>query len=119
MKHNVYQTLMSIGTFSGCHQMPERSFFLKSKQFPVCARCTGVLFGNITAVALFFVITPSLDICLTGCLVMFADWLIQRIGIRESTNIRRLVTGIIGGYSLTTVYFLAVRFVIYQIIEML
>jgi uncharacterized membrane protein len=25
-----------------CHQLPERSFFLGDRQFPVCARCTGL-----------------------------------------------------------------------------
>ena len=25
-----------------CHQLPERSFFLGHRQFPVCARCTGL-----------------------------------------------------------------------------
>ncbi|MGG7175281.1 DUF2085 domain-containing protein [Clostridium neonatale] len=25
----------------GCHQLPDRSFFIRSYQFPICARCTG------------------------------------------------------------------------------
>ncbi|PQL91928.1 DUF2085 domain-containing protein [Apibacter adventoris] len=28
--------------FHTCHQKPERSFFWKRKQFPLCARCTGI-----------------------------------------------------------------------------
>ena len=28
-----------------CHQRPERSFYLWSTQFPVCARCAGIYAG--------------------------------------------------------------------------
>lgn len=59
MKHNLqyYARLlwvksMHIGASTGCHQMPERSFFFKKYQFPVCARCCGVLCGEILAVVL-------------------------------------------------------------------
>jgi hypothetical protein len=30
-----------------CHRLPERSFFIKGHQFPVCARCTGFYTGLI------------------------------------------------------------------------
>ena len=35
--------------FFGCHCRPDRSFFYKGKQFPVCARCTGELAGILAA----------------------------------------------------------------------
>jgi uncharacterized membrane protein len=41
-----------------CHQLPERSFFLWSAQWPVCARCTGIYFG--AAVAALFAMTVRL-----------------------------------------------------------
>jgi len=107
----IYRSLMSIGRISGCHQLPERSFFARSKQFPVCARCTGVLFGNIIAVTLIFTLSPYWPWFVFGCAVMFMDWFFQYIGILESTNVRRLITGIIGGYSLTSLYFVGISFV--------
>ena len=114
-KNAVYQKLMAIGKASGCHQNPERSFFIRGKQFPICARCTGVLIGNIMAYICFFICVPPPEYCLIGCAVMFVDWYIQYIKLCKSTNMRRLITGIIGGYSLATLY----CYIIKKIIEML
>ena len=104
MKPSTYERLMQLGKSSGCHQMPERSFFCKERQFPVCARCTGVFIGQITAYILFFIYIPPLDICAVGCAIMFIDWFVQFMGWLNSNNIRRLITGIIGGYSTATVF---------------
>jgi uncharacterized membrane protein len=105
LRETVLDLLQDIGDRSGCHQMPERSFKIGSYVFPVCARCTGVFFGQLAAVilALFGVICPYyIALCLLG--VMGLDWLIQRVGLRESTNARRLVTGILGGFGLFSIY---------------
>jgi uncharacterized membrane protein len=107
-----YQRMMFIGMISGCHQIADRSFSVKGKQFPVCARCTGVLIGNIGAFLIFFVYPLPILFCLVGCAIMFADWLIQYLNIRESTNVRRLITGVIGGYSLTTLYCTGIKHLI-------
>ena len=104
MKTQTYNTLMRIGRHSGCHQLPDRSFKMNGKQLPVCARCTGVMAGNIAALIMFFIYAIPIQTCVAGCVAMFIDWLIQYINVRQSTNIRRLITGIIGGYSLTTLY---------------
>ena len=104
--------LMKVGSLYGCHQKPGRSFFIKHHQFPVCARCTGVLIGSICAYALFFVCVPSLLLCFLGCAVMFMDWFMQQQGMRESKNIWRFSTGIIGGYSLTSIFCIAVRSIV-------
>ena len=116
---NIYERLMYIGKRSGCHQMPERSFIIKNKQFPVCARCTGVLIGNITAYIMFFIYVIPMRFCIIGCLVTLVDWLIQKFGIRESTNKRRLITGVIGGYALATIYCTAIKYIIQQILTFL
>lgn len=93
----------------GCHQRPDRSFFIGRWQFPLCARCTGVLIGHIIAypLGLKMRISPWAAVC--GCEVMLADWTVQRMGIKESTNRRRLVTGIIGGGSTAILYAFAIK----------
>ena len=34
-----------------CHQIPDRSFFLDGRQFPVCARCTGLYLSGLVGLA--------------------------------------------------------------------
>ena len=81
-----------------CHRLSERSFFYKGKQFPVCARCTGVAFGQITAIITAFIHSPPLWFILLTCLVCLVDSSLQYMMILMSTNIRRFITGIAGGY---------------------
>lgn len=85
--------------------MPQRSFKIGWYTFPVCARCTGVFFGQLSAVILllFGVICPSV-IALALLAVMGVDWLLQRTGLLKSTNIRRLITGFFGGFGLFSIY---------------
>jgi len=86
-----------------CHRLPERSFFYKGKQFPVCARCTGVFLGRLLALALYWFLKPVWWVVVLCALVMFVDWFIQHIELLESTNVRRLITGILGGYAVLSV----------------
>ena len=96
--------IRTIGNHSGCHQMPERSFFYKNLQFPVCARCTGVFLGKCLFLILvwFFRIPPFLSV-LFLCIMGF-DWLLQWRKIKESTNLRRFFTGILGGFGIASLY---------------
>ncbi|MDD4382424.1 MAG: DUF2085 domain-containing protein [Candidatus Dojkabacteria bacterium] len=77
--------------------MPERSFFWKEYQFPVCARCFGMLIGHLLGVLIFIFYRLPIVIAIVLCLITFIDWFIQYLGIFESTNWRRLITGILGG----------------------
>ena len=96
--------LMKIGNTLGCHQMPERSFFFKGYQFPVCARCTGVIISAIIAIVVFFKKKISIKICIAMSNVMLFDWGIQYLNIKESTNQRRLLTGLVGGFGYSTLH---------------
>jgi uncharacterized membrane protein len=108
MRLSFLNLLQQIGESSGCHQMPERSFKIGWYTFPVCARCTGVFFGQLTAVILLLcgvICPPAAAAALLA--VMGADWLLQHAGILESTNLRRLITGLCGGFGLFSLYIYA------------
>lgn len=94
----LYKDLMYMGKWSGCHQMPERSFFINGFQFPVCARCTGIVVGYLAGMFLLLLkIYIPTEFCLCFAMVMFLDWYIQHINILQSTNKRRFITGTICG----------------------
>jgi len=86
--------------------MHERSFFWKGSQFPLCARCTGLLIGQAAALFLFLLFVRSdirILLCLAGIsvLIMGIDGLGQLKNIWLSTNPRRLVTGLLCGCFVT------------------
>ena len=102
-KEQIYLRMMMLGSASGCHQRADRSFKYKGYQFPVCARCTGVLIGYLLSVPMYLFWGESVLLCISCMGVMFIDWLIQYLKICSSTNLRRLFTGIAGGYGLMTI----------------
>ncbi|MGL5549893.1 MAG: DUF2085 domain-containing protein [Culicoidibacterales bacterium] len=88
----------------GCHCRSERSFHWQQRQFPICARCTGELVGMIAAIGLFFVVDLGIGVNLLLMLPMIVDGFVQLLTRYESTNWRRLITGILFGYGLVNVY---------------
>lgn len=83
----------------GCHQMPERSFFIRGYQFPVCARCTGIIIGELVALLLSVVYQKYHILILTMLFPMLLDGTIQFFTQYVSNNTRRLITGILFGFS--------------------
>ncbi len=106
---------MDIGKRLGCHQRADRSFFIKGYQFPVCARCTGVILASAFAMIIFFIYPLNAGVCLVLSFLMFLDWFVQRIGVRESNNIRRLITGLLGGYGFMTLQMYGYRFLVFSL----
>ncbi|MCR5212854.1 MAG: DUF2085 domain-containing protein [Eubacterium sp.] len=101
---------MELGALTGCHQMESRSFSFKGYQFPVCARCTGLFVGQMSAIGF---IIAGIRIPIIGNILLMAvmgiDWLIQKLKIKMSSNIRRLITGIMCGIGVTYLYFYVIR----------
>lgn len=97
-KIKTWAFFMRLGNRCGCHQRPDRSFFIGKWQFPICGRCTGILLGQIIAVILYSlkIRVPTL-LGFLFLIIMFIDWFIQYKKIKDSTNIRRLITGTLAG----------------------
>ncbi len=92
-----------------CHQQPERSFFLFDHKMAICARCTAI-YTSFWGLGLLYGIwkaTPwgrhhrpkPLPIRWLAVLSMpmFLDGVTQLVGLRESTNLLRTITGALVG----------------------
>ncbi|NLK95541.1 MAG: DUF2085 domain-containing protein [Clostridiales bacterium] len=100
----------------GCHQMSERSLFIRGYQMPVCARCTGIIFGEIISFILFmFNYRLNYALSLLMLLPMVADGLIQYFTKYLSNNIKRLFTGFIFGIGFMQI----LCYIIYSLIHII
>lgn len=98
--------LMKFGRRLGCHQKSCRSFYYKDYQFPLCARCTGIVIGEFIIAPIVLLMgfqSMLLNIILFS--MMALDGLLQYYHILESNNIRRLITGLGAGFALTSTLF--------------
>jgi uncharacterized membrane protein len=101
---------MALGKACGCHQMAERSFFYKGRQFPLCARCTGLVIGEFLLAPILWVF--GFDHVLISMLLIVPlaiDGSLQYFGFMASNNGRRLSTGLLAGVGIATLAFVAIR----------
>lgn len=98
-KDKIWIKLMEVCCkYWGCHQMPERSFFINNYQLPVCARCTGMMVGYIMALFLaLFGKKIKFYICLLMMIPMIIDGCVQYKTAYLSNNFKRVVTGFLYG----------------------
>jgi len=111
-KRSAWEKWMGLGNMLGCHQIAERSFFIRGRQFPVCARCTGMFLGYAVFGTTAWIYIPRVYISAAFMALMLLDWALQRFGIAESTNMRRLVTGILCGYGFLGTVTAAVKYAV-------
>ncbi len=85
-----------------CHQKSDRSLYINENQMPFCSRCTAIWLG--IAIGLGFMIFYSiyldnkfLFVIIICILPIGIDGLGQLFGFWESTNIIRILTGLITG----------------------
>jgi uncharacterized membrane protein len=88
-----------------CHRIPERTFNIRGHYFPVCSRCTGFYIGAFTyfVFVYFFYVQYTISLIVIAFFMLlptFYDGLSQLTGSRESNNILRLSTGLMGGVGL-------------------
>ena len=92
--------------FMPCHRIPSRSLFVKGKQFPLCFRCMGILMGMLLGIPFIWLLLPSRtdNALLFASVLIFpllADGFTQKWNWRRSTNVLRLMTGVLCGIGLS------------------
>ena len=91
---------LTLDKYWRCHQMPERSFFVRGRQFHLCARCTGILVGYcLSPIFGLLIREKSIVFFIVSTSIMALDGFTQLWKLRESTNFIRLLTGL--GFGLT------------------
>ncbi|AEF95942.1 DUF2085 domain-containing protein [Methanotorris igneus] len=88
-----------------CHQLPQRSYFIFGHKMAVCARCFGIYTGVLIGMLIYPFIkrledfkTPSKWYLIIALTPMAIDGTTQLIGLRESFNELRFITGFIAGF---------------------
>ena len=88
-----------------CHQLPERSFFIFNHKMAVCARCFGIYTGIFLALLIYPLVkklddfkTPNKIYLILSLTPMAIDGITQYIGLRESFNTLRFLTGFLAGF---------------------
>jgi len=88
-----------------CHQLPQRSYFIFGHKMAVCARCFGIYTGFLIGMIIYPFIkklddfrTPNKWYLIIALIPMAVDGTTQLIGLRESFNELRFVTGFIAGF---------------------
>ncbi len=109
----IYNQIMNICKYL-CHQKPERSFFYKQKQFPICSRCTGIVIGAVIGFIIASITAPNF-LFILGFIPLIVDGTTQYFGLRTSNNTLRFITGLLCGFSLPFVVFETVNYTILYI----
>ena len=95
----IYQTFSHL-----CHQLPERSFFIRGHPFAVCARCTGIYAGFAFAAVLYPLArslrqteAPERKWLFIAAAPLAIDFAIEFSGVWHNTHSSRLSTGALLG----------------------
>ena len=109
-----------LSIFFGCHERCDRSISSLQSIIPVCARCTGIYFGLILTIGLAYLNWPFYVFIPLGIPLIIDGW-IQLKG-KESTNFRRLFTGILFGPAMVAIfglYNITVVYLVQQFIQLI
>ena len=81
-----------------CHRLPERSFFYRGRQLPVCARCTGLAVGYLAyPFFLLRVVSVGFLVAILLLIPCALDGITQHLNWRVSNNTLRMTTGVLCG----------------------
>ena len=117
--------------YSICHRIPERSFVLDDRHFPLCARCTGTFLGVVLGLAAMLLLrryraSRLPPVAVLGVLVLFVGlWGFDGLNsymtffpgaphLYEPRNWLRLATGMLNGLALILFVFPIFNFTLWR-----
>ena len=98
----------------GCHCREDRSFHIRGRRLPLCARCTGELAGILLGLISAPFVLPPVPLALVLMIPLVLDGGLQALTPYESGNLRRLVTGLLFGYGLTALFLISTAWPTWQ-----
>lgn len=90
--------------FCFCHRKKDRSICFFGLERIFCSRCLGIIIGGIIGI-FFAILGHQLDtfFSLFFLLPLIVDGLYQAVRKRESSNLKRIITGFIFGFGLQSI----------------
>ncbi|MCL4378815.1 MAG: DUF2085 domain-containing protein [Actinobacteria bacterium] len=114
MALKISQFINSLG-FSVCHQIPERTLFFGKILMPVCSRCSGIYIGFLISIIFLFLtfrkkesdLPPVYIMILSIMFILSAivDGALSYLGVYETNNILRLITGYLFGSGIAIIIY--------------
>ncbi len=109
-----------IGETTICNRMPDRTLIINGFVFPLCYRCFFLCYGFVSFF-LFFMVNGvkiklwKIILFCCGIILAIMDGFLQYFLNYESNNIRRIITGFIGGLSIAYVFAAMITFLLYRL----
>lgn len=102
--------------YLGCHGIPERCLVIGGRRMTICARCFGSCIGHCSAFVFMLVDwLPVWYISILLIVPLAIDWSLQQFAAIMSTNFRRLITGILGGFGVGAIIWTVFLFFVHLI----
>jgi len=113
---NIYSYILRRIGFAVCHQIPSRVLFIGDDYLPICARDMGIYSGFLISFILLWIFDkgerenelPSrgvLIVAFAAIVALIIDGISSYLGLRETNNTIRLLTGMATGFSLPLLLF--------------
>ena len=82
-----------------CAEVSSHSFFLNGNQLPYCARCMAISVGLLAGMLIALYFSPKFNLIFLGLglLPMVIDGGMEIVSSYQSTNVLRVITGLLAG----------------------
>lgn len=107
------QNLLAI--FFGCHQKPDRSFFINGNKMAICKRCFGIALGVYIFIPIFYLFDLKVYVLALLILPLLIDGFSQLFTSYRSNTFKRIATGIMFSGFISFLY----GYILYKIVVLL